>query len=181
MTSPPDALRWQLRQATAAAHARVDAVVGGAFEDAVRYAGYLRGMHRFLVEARGVLAGRQDLAGPIARLEADLRDLGTRPLPARARPAADAAVATGWHYVIAGASLGARLLVRRAAALGFDARHGARYLHAHAGGGDWPAFLATLDARPLPVAAHPAATAAAQEAFAAAEAAFHAAREPLTA
>lgn len=174
MTSPPASLRWQLRHATAGAHARVDALVGDALADGDRYGGYLQGMHRFMVEAAGALRGRLALAPSVARLAADLRDLRLPGLPATPRAALPCdAAAVGWHYVIAGSSLGARLLARQARGLGFDAASGARYLHHHAAGDDWPVFLAALDARPLPVHRHAVATAAAVDAFSAVEAALH--------
>lgn len=171
MTPPTSSLRWSLRQATASAHVRLDARVGSAFADPARYAGYLQGMHRFLREARIALPPRPELDAALAALDADLADVGASALAiAPTRRTATPDEALGWHYVIAGASLGARLLQRRAAELGFDAARGGRFLALHAAGDAWPDFLAEVDARPAD--RHAAVLHGASRAFHAAEAAF---------
>lgn len=171
MTPPNSSLRWSLRQATGSAHARLDARVGEAFNDPERYVRYLQGMHRFLREARVALPPRPELEASLAALEADLADFGAPALAiAPTRRTATPDEALGWHYVIAGASLGARLLQRRAADLGFDADRGARFLALHAGGDTWSAFLAEIDGRPAD--RHAAVLHGASRAFHAAEAAF---------
>jgi heme oxygenase len=59
------------------------------------------------------------------------------------------AFALGVAYVLEGSALGARLLARRAAALGFDADHGARHLARQTSDMDrWKRFLGELDAIP---------------------------------
>lgn len=140
-------LRWRLRDATASAHARLDHRLDTAFDTPAGYTAFLQGMHRFVSGACVALGGDPATASANA-LRQDLRDLGLSPhapaAVARARPAA----ATGWQYVLAGSSLGARVLLPRAAALGFDARHGARYLTLQAAGSAWRDLLATLDAVP---------------------------------
>lgn len=166
MPSPPDSLRWRLREATAVAHARVDARVGDAFDDAAAYATFLQAMHRFVRNARGVLADAPDLAACEAALADDLDVLGRASLA----PEGDACdtrddARLGWRYVIAGSSLGARVLLKRAQALGFDEARGARYLALHARGDAWASLVGTLDALRLPAAAEQAAFAGANAAF----------------
>jgi heme oxygenase len=166
MPSPHDSLRWRLREATAAAHARIDARVGNAFDDVGGYAAFLRAMHRFVRHARDVLADAPDLDECETALAADLDVLGCRPLeaaPIEADRRADARL--GWRYVIAGSSLGARVLQRRALALGFDHAHGARYLALHAKGEAWTSLLGTLDALRLPADGERSACAGANAAF----------------
>lgn len=151
MSSFPS-LRWRLRDATADAHARVDARVGDAFHDTAGYAAFLAGMHAFVRCARAVVGDVDDLAACEAALADDLQVLGVPPLDIDAVPAPGRDVARlGWRYVVAGSSLGARVLVRRAQVLGFDAGHGARYLALHARGDAWTSLLSTLDGlRPDP-------------------------------
>lgn len=142
MTSRPS-----LRDATADAHAQLDVRVGGALEDRARYVAFLRGMHGFL-SAAAAIDPRRDYARARAALAADLADLGVAPPPCLSMAPAAPATALGWRYVVAGASLGARVLLPRAQALGYDARRGARYLGVQAAGNDWRPLLAALDAAP---------------------------------
>ena len=164
-------LRWRLRDATADAHACLDACVGNAFADAGAYAAFLRGMQRF-VAAAARATGDDAARDGEAALAQDLADLDGAPLPAAAAARVDASSATGWRYVLAGSSLGARVLLPRAGALGFDASFGARYLAAQAGGDRWRAFLAGLDAAPVEAES---ALAGARAAFACAQDAMDAA------
>ena len=123
-------------------------------------------MHRFVRNARGVLADADDLAACEAALASDLAVLGRAPLAAggiSGETRADARL--GWRYVIAGSSLGARVLLRRAQALGFDATRGAAYLALHARGDAWTPLVATLDALRLPADAEQAVCAGANAAF----------------
>lgn len=176
MPSSHDSLRWRLRTATAAAHARVDARVGD-FADVAAYAAFLQAMHRFVRSARRVLGDPADLVACQAALDADLADLGCTPLPGDGNaPASRDDARLGWRYVLAGSSLGARLLVRRVAALGFDGSHGARYLALHAGGDAWPSLLASLDGLHLDETAQRAACDGANAAFAQVERALDDAR-----
>lgn len=168
--TPRTSLRWRLRDATAGAHARLDARLAPAFDDIDGYAAFLRGMQRFLRAACTAASGEPALVRSARALTRDLDDLALRPLaPADVVPHS-AAAALGWRYVVAGASLGARVLLPRAQALGFDARHGARYLSAQASGTDWRSCLAMLDAAPIDAAE--AACEGARRAFAVAEAGF---------
>lgn len=107
------------------------------------YRRYLLGMHRFAVDyecATGALPRRS------AWLAGDLAALSLPPLPAEGRcvPVAGHAARLGWHYVMAGSSLGARRLLRDARRLGFGPGRGADFLARHAEGGDWDALLAQL-------------------------------------
>ncbi|GAB1595189.1 biliverdin-producing heme oxygenase [Lysobacter claricitrinus] len=165
-----DSLRWRLRDATAAAHARVDARVGDAFDDIAGYATFLRAMHRFVASARRVLGDADDLVACEAALVDDLAVLGATPVtgePDAATTRDDARI--GWRYVIAGSSLGARVLLRRVEALGLDATHGASYLALHSRGDAWRTLLSTLEALRLTPDDERAACAAANEAFACVE------------
>jgi heme oxygenase len=142
--TPRTSLRWRLRDATSGAHARLDARVGGAFDDPAGYAAFLRGMHAFVATAARV-TGDGALVASQAALTADLADLGLDAAPPAAVARADAGAALGWRYVAAGASLGARVLLPRAQGLGFDARHGARYLALQAASGAWRGLIPELE------------------------------------
>jgi heme oxygenase len=184
----PQSRRELLRRATADAHARIDALLSAGLADRRAYAAYLRGMQRFLRESEATLDADGALAS-IARgrehLDSDLRMLGIEPLPAphAGGIAAMSALpeALGWQYVVAGSALGARFLLREARALGLDGARGAAFLHHHAAGDDWAAFLARLEQAPLSPDDLPQMCAAARHAFAAAHAAMHAAQQEMTA
>ena len=145
-TSPAHA---RLREATRDDHARVDGCFPHGLHDAEAYRRYLRGMHALLDALAGADA---ELAAAFARhralLEADLADVGARPSAAPpAAPRIDGLAArTGARYVIEGSAMGARLLLRQAAALGFDREYGARFLAYHAGqaDADWDRFRRQL-------------------------------------
>lgn len=174
--------RHCLRAATADAHGQVDALAADATRSASGYAAYLRGMHRFLAAGEQALRGDASAAGIRARrqwLEIDLDALGLAPIPAGAvtAPLQADAERLGWAYVIAGASLGAKVLLRGAAALGFDRAHGARFLAGHAGGDAWPSLLQRLDATALSHDDQDRMCAAARAAFAAAADALRHGRE----
>jgi heme oxygenase len=177
--TPRTSLRWRLRDATSAAHARLDATVGDAFCDAAGYAAFVRGMQRFVAVAAAMTDDR-DLIASQAVLAADLADLGLDAPAPIAVSRADEASALGWRYVAAGSSLGARVLVPRAQGLGFDAGHGARYLAQQAASGAWRSLLPTLDTVSTPRDTD-AALAGACAAFACAEAAMAEAFETLPA
>lgn len=169
----PGSLRWRLRDATAAAHARVDARIGDAFDDEAGYAVFLCGMHGFVRCARQVLGDVDDLRACEAAIADDLDVLG-HALPAHDHdeaPMRDHA-RIGWRYVAAGSSLGARVLLRRAMTLGFDGQRGARYLALHARGEAWTSVLATLDGLRLPAGSEQDACDGANAAFACVERCF---------
>lgn len=147
--------RFALRDLTRGDHERLDALVGH-FGDSRSYTRYLEGMAAFRapVERALLQADTSAILGEwqpglvSAELAQDLRDLGREnvaavgdfPLPA------DRDGLLGVLYVLEGSALGARVLVRRAAALGFTAEHGARHLAAQTARPQaWPQFVALLD------------------------------------
>lgn len=170
--------RWVLRERTAQAHAAVDAAIGS-FSDRTSYERYLTQIYRFRVPIEAAL-GR--VAWPAAigswrpraighLIAADLSDLGL-PLPPVDAPALhlDGDGLMGVLYVLEGSSLGSKLLLRRAEALGFSASFGARHLAEASDAGSWRDFLGLLEGQ------HDvdleAATAASLATFQAAAAAF---------
>jgi heme oxygenase len=147
--------RFALRDLTRSDHERLDALVGD-FSDTEAYGRYLEGMAAF----RGAIErALEDIDYPesfgvwrpsfiFRQLEQDLEDLG-RGVP-DASPAFDLPKdengLLGVLYVLEGSALGARLLVRRAAALGFSADQGARHLAAQTSRPEsWGKFVALLD------------------------------------
>lgn len=146
--------RWELRERTTEAHEALDVLIGD-FTDETAYRRYLSGMaaFRYGVEASlsperlpPALSGFEpSLIG--SELRADLGDLGlAQPRPATPAPITSADDAIGVLYVLEGSALGAQLLVRRAAELGFDGSRGARHLVRQSSSLDnWRAFLKLLD------------------------------------
>lgn len=167
--TPRTSLRWRLRDATSDAHARLDAMTANAFDDRMGYAAFLRGMRRFVATAATV-TGDAMLVPSLAALTDDLAALDVDAVERDMAPRADDATALGWRYVVAGASLGARVLLPKAHALGFDAR-GARYLALQATGTSWRDLQPELDV-PAHTARADAAVAGALAAFACARAAM---------
>ncbi|WP_342316138.1 biliverdin-producing heme oxygenase [Lysobacter sp. FW306-1B-D06B] len=164
-------LRSHLRQATAPAHERVDALLPHGVGRRDDYAAYLRAMHRFVASAC-LPEGTRERYLPLLR--ADLHALGIDP-DAIARPAVashDPYERLGWAYVFEGSSLGARMLLRQAQGLGFNAASGARYLHEHAASPQWPALLAQLESSAPDADALHRLVVASNTAFAAVEAAL---------
>lgn len=147
--------RFALRELTRDDHERLDALVG-AFSNTDAYRRYLEGMTAFrgAIERELARVDYPDGFGDwrpgfiLSELEQDLRDLG-RDTPDAAQTfdlPDDRESLLGVLYVLEGSSLGARLLVRRAAALGFSAEHGARHLAAQTARPEsWGAFVALLD------------------------------------
>jgi len=147
--------RFALRDFTRGDHERLDALVGH-FGDGRTYARYLEGMAAFRAPVERALS-EIDLPdsfgtwrpGLIAdELAQDLGDLGRHAAPddGEFRLPADREGLLGVLYVLEGSALGARVLVRRAAALGFTAQHGARHLAAQTSRPQaWPQFVALLD------------------------------------
>lgn len=139
-----------LRNATGDLHARIDARMAGGFGARADYARYLRGMHAFMRAAHAAQPAREDWRLLHADLAADLDVLGAPPLDLPVAPeATDEAARLGWDYVVGGAALGSRVLLRDARALGIGPGNGAAFLARHAAsGGQWPALLARLAAHP---------------------------------
>lgn len=168
-------LRATLRNDTSDAHRRVDALVGGGFSDESAYRRYLRGMQRFLAASRPALGPAWPLAPLQALLLEDMRTLGIQPardVPADPNPSGDEAARLGIAYVVGGASVGARRLLREAVALGFGPQRSAAFLHGFAHSPMWACVLSRLDAARLDADQTDRCSAAAVAAFATAEAAF---------
>jgi heme oxygenase len=184
LPASPTSLRARLREATTHVHARVDAQLGE-MRDADHYRAYLRGMHGFLA---AVTPGLSSHAGALgwsppqwrSELDADLQTVHAAPLACEAMAVGNRDEAMGLLYVIEGSALGARLLLRRACALGYEAGRGTAFLHRHADVGTtrWPAFLALL-AEWEPRIDAPAACDAALAGFAVADRCFHRAQEAM--
>ncbi|WP_420409281.1 biliverdin-producing heme oxygenase [Hoeflea sp.] len=131
---------------------------------------YVRRTHRFRHAIESAL-GDDDESGwsldriaPIAAI--DVADLGLTPLPETdfSVPFQTSARRLGAFYVLEGSALGARLLVRRAEAIGLSADFGARHLARQSSAPRrWRAFLAVLE--DLPANDHEAAVAAARDTF----------------
>ena len=163
-------VRSHLRHATASAHGRVDALLPDGVSKHRDYAAYLRAMHRF-VATSALPDGARDRYLPL--LSDDLHTLGIvgEATPADVEPE-DRYERLGWAYVFEGSSLGARLLLRQAGALGFDGRAGARYLNEHAASSGWPDLLRQLEDATPDAGQLDRLVAASHRAFAAVEAAL---------
>lgn len=147
--------RFALRNMTRDDHERLDALVGH-FGDRRSYARYVTGMAVFRGAIERKLAnvsyppsfGAWRPGAILPALLQDLADLAVvePPVADRIDVPTDEAGLLGTLYVLEGSSLGARVLVRRAAALGFNAEHGARHLAAQtARPASWTEFVALLD------------------------------------
>ncbi|QQR40163.1 biliverdin-producing heme oxygenase [Devosia rhizoryzae] len=168
-SSDQSGLRAALRHHTAPTHQELDALVG-AFKTAEQYKVFLLSSFRFRLVAEPAASGSSFWAPLplIGDLCSDLEDLGLAAPPSgsAALQFATASEKLGALYVLEGSALGARLLQRRAEAIGFNARYGARHLaHQTADNGRWKRFLAVLDD---PRFDNDAALAAAQRVFEAA-------------
>ncbi len=146
--------RIELRERTAKSHQELDALVG-AFDSDASYHRYLIGTAAFRPAIEQVLAQScfpEALGGyrlsPVGReVMADMEDLGLSAPPLVAvEECRSADAALGLLYVLEGSALGARLLVKRAAALGFDQNRGARHLARQASSLDsWRNYLEALE------------------------------------
>ena len=150
-----------LRAATAELHAELDTRVGhaGFFASRSAYGTYLQRLHllhRMLAERVGAheadLVARYPVNDRVAWLADDLLSLGLAPLPLEAAHGKRAftvegrAGLLGYLYVMLGASLGSRVLVREAEALLRPLDTGTTYLRNLAQWTGWPAFLDQLEA-----------------------------------
>ena len=169
--SPPLPLRELLRQATAAAHARVDAQVGP-LDSHAAYVDYLRGMRGFLAVAAAVLAPEPALPPLVRALDRDLASAGVRVGADEpdARADMDEAGRLGWGYVTAGASVGARMLRRQV--LQLRPLPPCEFLGEYAGSDLWPECLQRLSHARLDTQARARCVAAARLAFETAEHSF---------
>lgn len=151
-------MRFHLRQHTAEAHARLDAAVG-AFDTLEDYGRYLRSLLNFRAPVEAALEGIPLPGGFHSRgiadaIRADMHDLGIDTDEGAGQPILlpqldNASSQLGALYVLEGSSLGARLLYKRAQALGLSETFGARHLAIQSGDRDsWPRFLALLEKHP---------------------------------
>ena len=173
-------LRLALRDATAQAHAQVDAFFPGGLRSQGDYRTYLRGMHGLLRALQDSLdraghAAQWNQAARIACLERDLAALRAVALAPGARiEAGELAQAAGALYVVEGSALGARVLMADARRLGY-AETGASFLRSH-GEGDapqrWRHFVAWLEAQTFDAGQERSMFAAAAAAFACAKQEF---------
>lgn len=149
--------RFLLRERTSAQHTAVDTAVGS-FDSVEGYSTYLQGLHAFRLPIEERLAASvwpDHLGGwrpaPIGMLILqDMKDLGVTSPPHRRDIylGGDLESVMGALYVLQGSSLGARILLSRARALGLSENHGARHLAVQAHANDWKAFLQLLDSAP---------------------------------
>lgn len=145
-------LRARLRAATSRAHAGLDDDLSARLQAPGGYHAYLRGMHAFLCSLLpGVREAAAGMGWPLPAweqaLERDLAHLRLTPLAPEPGRTVNRAATLGALYVVEGAGLGARVLLRRAKALGYGQDCGATFLHLHAdgdGGTRWPRFQALL-------------------------------------
>jgi len=156
-------LRRSLRDGTGELHSRLDRLVerNGHFDSLEGYSRWLIAMHAFYGETALALSNleaddivdQQAWTARLCRLSADLTDLSATIPPPPAETDLeihDEVDALGLLYVTEGASLGARLLVRRVRALGCSENYGARHLSAEArGNAAWQRISAIFEAREL--------------------------------
>lgn len=153
-----------LREATAAAHDRLDRGISeaGYFASVPLYGLYLQRLHGLHCAFEAELAAD---AQPLARrfevdrrsawLARDLEGLGLSALPAvhsRNRHAGWTGSSPrffGCLYVMLGAALGARFLMRQAGQLDMPAGLGRTYLTQLSQSAHWPVFLQDLETAPL--------------------------------
>lgn len=157
---PADSLRHILRAGTSALHHQLDAAVGE-FNSRSSYVAYVQKTHRFRSAIETELGNDNRIewnVDPVADLAADdLDDLGVPALPNAGFPKSDwtGASRLGALYVLEGSSLGARLLLRRAEAMGLSAGYGARHLaHQAADHQRWLTFLNELEKVPVELQDH---------------------------
>ena len=146
-------LRSALRTHTSSLHHDLDAAIG-LLDSVERYRAYLAGTWRFRAAAEGAVEGCAfwDVDRLTPLLEQDLEELhgqeARRPPAAPDRPESVSAY-LGSLYVLEGSSVGARMLCRDAARLGYGPSFGARHLYRQCEDRTrWPRFLELLDRTP---------------------------------
>ncbi len=145
-------LRSALRERTSQLHHQLDTQVGK-FTAQSDYADYVTRSYIFraAIEPRLAGDGRWQFPPLATLLAQDLADLD-RPVPTALSaqvPPINAAERLGMLYVLEGSGVGARLLLRRAKAIGFTEAFGARHLGQQAGDTRrWPQFLEVLEHAP---------------------------------
>ncbi|MVA23558.1 biliverdin-producing heme oxygenase [Agrobacterium vitis] len=157
--------RRLLKEATADAHAELDAVIGD-FSSPAAYRAYLLGMARFRLPLEAMIAQQAPQAPFVSwpgawqpvmignGLRADLQTLELETAlgleddrwQARVPQPGEAEDWLGLFYVLEGSALGAKLLAKRAALLGYGPTHGGAHLFAQAGNfSSWPTFLHLME------------------------------------
>jgi heme oxygenase len=147
--------RFRLRASTSHAHASLDRLIGQ-FRSVADYERYALGLFAFRIPFEEKLAAidwpdvfAQWRPQPIGHaLRADLLDLGLTPCLGAdsALLPQDVESLLGALYVIEGSALGARILFRRAQAIGLSEIHGARHLALQSGAPEhWRNFLIVLE------------------------------------
>ncbi|GBQ87602.1 biliverdin-producing heme oxygenase [Asaia krungthepensis] len=149
--------RATLRRRVHEAHEQLDHSMGdlGSAQD---YERYLKAIAAFRFAAEHALAGHdypEWFGGwrPVAtsaELEKDLEVLGLAApvMPPIQRPGTESEL-LGMLYTLEGSALGARLIARRAAALGYDGSNGASHLsHQTSSPDNWRDFLLLLEKSP---------------------------------
>lgn len=175
-------IRQKLQEETRAQHQILDAGMGGLTDDP-SYHRYLSGTYAFRAALEPALQAAPDCGWQIAPLLPALHmDMAALNLPLPSVPPCPALLApaaiAGALYVIEGSALGGRVLAKRAAALGFDAAHGASHLALQTDEpGRWKRFLGWLEACDPP---SDSAASAAAAAFELALAAFQIGAAPLS-
>lgn len=182
--------RQQLRAATQAEHAQLDALFPDGLTDADSYRRYLQGMHRLCADIGSrwkqvpVSALRDDVRQRVRLLEADLAHLGHAPLPPGPPLQLHGELElAGAEYVMQGSRHGALLLIRQVQALGHGPDTGAAFLHwltRPQGKQAWEALLEDIAHKLQGDADESSLMAAAIRTFAAASFAFERARHART-
>jgi len=148
---PDQNLRRALRAQTASQHQLLDDAVGS-FATVEAYGRFVANSLAFRAPVERLVAqGKRWSLLPLADLmRADMADLDVVPRRAAVFSMAPGGFGDiGVAYVLEGSALGARLLVRRAAALGYGARYGARHLARQVEDpARWKRFLALLETIP---------------------------------
>jgi heme oxygenase (biliverdin-IX-beta and delta-forming) len=149
--------RFLIRERTSAHHAAVDTAVGS-FDTLERYRIYLQGLWVFrrpfedqldqIVWPEHFGDWRPRTIGPL--ILRDMDDLNVTGVCPRCDISlgGDLESVMGALYVLQGSSLGARILLSRARALGLSESHGARHLAGLAHSDDWKTYLQLLDSAP---------------------------------
>lgn len=142
-------LRSALRQNTQHEHDRLDALIGN-FSDLGSYRSFLVGSYRFRKSLEAAISTVRFWEAELLleELAQDLDALGgpSIPAPDGAMSADTVAEQLGLLYVLEGSALGARILFRRAEALGQTATHGAQHLAMQVRDpGRWRRFLDLLE------------------------------------
>lgn len=146
--------RFEMKERTVDIHELLDQRVG-AFNSLPKYRRYLQGIARFRFDIENTLQGahwpsewngwRPSLIAPALRHDLSLMGLEIRRKPSRQIDIASASQLLGLLYVVVGSSLGARLLVKRAAAIGIHEDNGALHLAVMSNDiAPWRQFLSCL-------------------------------------